>query len=153
MLALNPHQTYINATDIPPPPTGKSHVDVIAEYLSKLRDAICSDLRGLCDMEEIRIQWWFAIPAAWEHTGGTPLRAPALLAGYIRPDHDDRIFFITEPVSYLLHCCKTLLVQPSDTFLVVVAGRATVDLATYEVTRGEPLTLEQLTIPWGDTCG
>jgi hypothetical protein len=143
----------MKATDIPPPPTGKSHMDVITEYLSKLREAIYSDLRRSFEMEEVHIQWWFAIPPVWEDIEETPLRGPAFLAGYIRPDHDDRIFFITEPVSYLLHCCKTLVVQPSDTFLVVVAGRATVDLATYEVITGDPLTMKQLTPPSGDTCG
>ena len=149
-------RTYIKDLKIMPPPTGKSQVDVVAEYLSKLRDAIFFALRSSFDMEEIHTQWWFAIPPVWDGIGEASLRASALLAGFIRGDHDDRIFFITEPVAYVLHCCKTLLFnpQPSDAFLVVVAGKATVDLAAYEATSGHPLALKQLTTPSGDgLCG
>lgn len=156
MLGLMASQrTYLKDANIPPPPTGKSQADVVADYLSKLREAILVVLRSSFDMEEIHIQWWFAIPPVWDAIGEASLRASALVAGFIRGDHDDKITFIIEPVAYVLHCCRILLLkpQPSDVFLVVVAGHATVDLATYEATSGHPLTLKQLTTPSGDFCG
>ncbi|KXX77095.1 Kinesin light chain 1 [Madurella mycetomatis] len=156
MLGLMSSQlTYIRDLNIQPP-AGKSQVDVVADYLSKLRDAIFLVLCSSFDMEEIHIQWWFAIPPVWNSVGEASLRASAVLAGFIRGDHDDRIFFVTESVAYVLYCCKTLLVnpQPSDAFLVVVAGKATVDLVSYEVTSGHPLVLKQLTTPsGGGFCG
>ena len=156
MLALMISQrTYMEELTITPPPTGKSQADVVVDYLSKLREAIYLVLRSSFDMDEIRIQWWFAIPPVWDGTGEASLRASALLAGFIRGDHDDEIFFIPEPVAYVLYCCKTQLFnpQPSHAFLAVVASRATVELATYEATSGRPLVLKQLTTPSGDFCG
>lgn len=128
---------------------------MVVDYLSRLHDAIWSVLRSSFDMEEIRIRWWFAVPPIWGGVGEAALRGSALSAGLIRGDHDDNIFIITEPAAYLLYCCKTLLInpQPSDTFLVVVAGAAAVDLAAYEVLRGHPLALKRLTAPSGDFCG
>ncbi|KAH6622583.1 hypothetical protein F5144DRAFT_622756 [Chaetomium tenue] len=152
---MNPHRTYIDAMKIPSPPTGKSPMDVVVDYLSKLHDAIWSILRSSFDMEEMQIRWWFAIPPVWDGLGGAPLRASTLRAGFIRDENDDKIFFVTEPVATLLYCCKTLLInpQPSDTFLVVVASAGAVDLAAYEVIKGNPLDLKQLTTPSGDFCG
>ena len=152
---IKTHQTYVKALGIPAPPTGKSEVDMVADYLSKLRDAIWSALHSLFEMEEIHIRWWFAIPPVWDGIGQVPLHASALQAGLIRGDHDDEIFFVTEPVAYLLRCCKTLLFdpKPSDAFLVVVAGKATVEAVCYEAVRGHPLGLKQLTAPSGDSCG
>ena len=156
MLSLMSSQrTYIEVANIPPPPTGKSHADVVTDYLSKLREAILFVLRSSFDMEEIHIDWWFAILPVWDAIGEASLRASARLAGFIRGDHDDGIFFVTEPLAYVLHCCKSLLFnpQPSDAFMVVVAGKATVNLTTYDATSGDPLALTQLTTPTGDFCG
>ena len=152
---MNSQQTYIKNLNITDPPTGKSHADVAVDYLSKLRDAIYSVLRGSFDMDELHIQWWFAIPPVWDETGEAALRTSALLAGFIRGNHDDKILFINEPVACLLHCFNSFVLnpEPSDSFLIVVAGKATVELATYEVTKGHPFDLRQLTIPSGDSCG
>jgi hypothetical protein len=152
---LGSRRSYYNYVDLPPLPTGKFHVDVVADYLSKLRESICVILRRSFDMEEIHIQWWCAIPPFWDGISEACLRGSALLAGFVRGGHDDKILFITEPVAYVLHCCNTLLLdpQPSDAFLVVVAGKGTVDLVAYEATSGHPLALKQLTSPSGDACG
>jgi len=151
-----PRLPYLEDLNLPPPPTGKSEVDVVADYLFKLGDAIFPVLRSSFDMEKVRIQWWFAIPLLWDDIGKGSLRVSAHQAGLIRGGHHDKIFFITEPVAHVSHCCKTLLLQPqpSDAFLVVVAGKATVDLVTYEVSSGHPLVLKQLTSPSTDVfCG
>jgi hypothetical protein len=154
MLGLMSTQpTYIKDMNLPPPPASKSQVDVVADYLSRLRDNICFILCSSFDMEGIHIQWWFAIPSVWDGVGEAGLRASALRAGFIWGDRD--IFFITEPVAHVLHCCKTRLLtpQPPDAFLVAVAGEATVDVAAYEVTSGHPLALKQLTTPSGFGLG
>jgi len=151
-----PRLPYLEDLNLPPPPTGKSEVDVVADYLFKLRDAIFPVLRSSFDMEKVQIQWWFTIPLLWDSIGKSSLRSSALQAGFIRGGHDDEIFFIAKPVAYVLNCYRTRLIQPrpSDTFLVVVAGKATVDLVTYEVSSGHPLVLKQLTSPSTDVfCG
>ncbi len=135
---------------------GKSYHDSIADYLSKLRDAIYSVLQSSFDMEEIHIRWWFAIPPDWGSTAQTSLRGPALVAGFIRGGHDDTISFVAEPVAYVLHCCKILLFnpQPSDALLVVVAGKVTLALEVYEAINGHPLALRALPVPSDDElCG
>lgn len=151
---MNSQQTHMRY--IPPPPAGKSYEDVVTDYLSKLRDAICIILRSSFDMEEIHVLWWFAIPSVWDNIGEASLRASALQAGFVRDNYDDRVVFVPESMAYLLRCYKTLRFnpQPSDAFLVVVAGKATVELVTYEVTSEFPLCLKQLTTPSSDgSCG
>ncbi|KAH6848057.1 hypothetical protein B0I37DRAFT_156498 [Chaetomium sp. MPI-CAGE-AT-0009] len=152
---MNPQPTYIKDLNIPPPPTGKSYDDIVTDYLSKLRDAIFFVLRSSFNMEDIHIQWWFAIPPVRDSTVTARLHTSALLAGFTRGDHHDRIFFITEHAAYAFHCWHTLLFNPKpyDVFLVVVDSITTVDVVAYEATSGHPLTLEQLTTPLSDSCG
>ncbi|KAK3293689.1 uncharacterized protein B0H64DRAFT_218475 [Chaetomium fimeti] len=155
LLGLTNPQSYHKDLTAPAPPTGKSHVDVVTDYLSELREAIYVVLRSLFDMEKIHIRWWFAIPPVWNGMGEAPLRDSAHGAGFVRRDRDDQIFIITEPAAHLFQCFKANLFnpKPSDAFLVVVAGGATVDLGAYKATRGHPFVTERLTAATGDACG
>jgi hypothetical protein len=151
--------TYTDHVNLPPLPPGKTEIEVAADYLLKLRQAMRAQLQkilgGIFDREERFIEYYFTIPPIWNESGKAGLRAAVKMAQFSRAEIDDRITFITEPEATAVYCAKygLLNVQMRDVILIVDCGSGTVDLMAYEVTSTTPFSLIDCTAPSGDSCG
>ncbi|KAH7037325.1 uncharacterized protein B0I36DRAFT_313800 [Microdochium trichocladiopsis] len=151
--------TYIDPINLPPLPPGKSEIDVAADYLFKLRQAMRAALqKTLGDVfirEERNIRYYLTVPAIWNDAGKAATRAAAIQAGFLRDENDNRLTLVSEPEAASLFCAKTglLNLQIHDAILIVDCGGGTVDLIAYEVEEQNPFTVAECTAGSGDSCG
>lgn len=151
--------TYIDPINLPPLPPGKSEIDVAADYLFKLRQAMRSQLQKtlgeVFNREERNIRYYLTVPAIWNDAGKAATRAAAIQAGFLRDENDNRLTLITEPEAAALFCSKAglLNLKIHDAVLIVDCGGGTVDLIAYEVEEESPFTVSECTAGSGDSCG
>lgn len=151
--------SYIDQISLPPLPAGKSAVDVAADYLFKLRQAIHNYLNmNLGDVfirEERYIQYCFSVPAIWNGTGKAALRQAIIQAGFISSVDNRRLSLIAEPEAMAIYCATAGAVKLSlnDAILVIDCGPETVDLIAYEAVKEHPIQLTELTSGSSDSCG
>ncbi|RMZ92108.1 hypothetical protein DV736_g674, partial [Chaetothyriales sp. CBS 134916] len=151
--------TYIDPINLPPLPPGKSEIDVAADYLFKLRQAMRVQLQKtlgeVFNREERNIRYFLTVPAIWNDAGKAATRAAAIQAGFIRDENDNRLTLITEPEAAAMFCSKTglLNLKIHDAVLIVDCGGGTVDLIAYEVEEETPFTVAECTAGSGDSCG
>ncbi|KEZ42782.1 Hsp70-like protein [Scedosporium apiospermum] len=151
--------TYIDPINLPPLPPGKSEIDVAADYLFKLRQAMRSALQKtlgeVFNREERNIRYYLTVPAIWNDAGKAATRSAAIQAGFLRDENDNRLTLISEPEAAALFCSKTglLNLKVHDAVLIVDCGGGTVDLIAYEVEDENPFTVAECTAGSGDSCG
>ena len=151
--------SYIDPTNLPPLPAGKSAVDVAADYLFKLRQAMRNylnmNLGEVFTREERYIQYCFSVPATWNDTGKAALRQAIIQAGFIPSVDNRRLSLIVEPKAAAIYCATAGDIELSlnDVILVIDCGSATVDLIAYEVVKEHPIQLTELTSGSSDPCG
>jgi hypothetical protein len=151
--------TYIDPINLPPLPPGKSEIDVAADYLFKLRQAMRAALQKtlgeVFNREERNIRYYLTVPAIWNDAGKAATRAAAIQAGFLRDENDNRLTLISEPEAAALFCSKTglLNLKVHDAVLIVDCGGGTVDLIAYEVEDENPFTVAECTAGSGDSCG
>jgi len=151
--------TYIDPINLPPLPPGKSEVDVAADYLFKLRQAmrayLLKTLGEVFTREERNIRYFLTVPAIWNDAGKAATRAAAIQAGFLKDENDNRLTLITEPEAAAMFCSKTglLNLKVHDALLIVDCGGGTVDLIAYEVEEESPFTVAECTAGSGDSCG
>lgn len=151
--------TYVHLINLPPLPPGKTEIDVVADYLSRVREATNAQLKKLLaevfDREERNIMYYFTIPSIYDQHAKDAFRAAIIQAGYLRDEHDDRLTLVEEPKALAMFCSKTglLNLRKHDALLVVDGGGGTVDLLAYEVTEESPFTIREITASSGDSCG
>ncbi|KAI9641901.1 hypothetical protein NHQ30_009769 [Ciborinia camelliae] len=151
--------TYIDPINLPPLPPGKSEIDVAADYLFKLRQAMRNQLQKtlgeVFNREERNIRYYLTVPAIWNDAGKAATRAAAIQAGFLRDENDNRLTLITEPEAAALFCSKAglLNLKIHDAVLIVDCGGGTVDLIAYEVEEESPFTVSECTAGSGDSCG
>ncbi|KAH7316473.1 actin-like ATPase domain-containing protein [Stachybotrys elegans] len=151
--------TYIDPINLPPLPPGKSEIDVAADYLFKLRQAMRSALQKtlgeVFNREERNIRYYLTVPAIWNDAGKAATRAAAIQAGFLRDENDNRLTLVSEPEAAALFCSKTglLNLKVHDAVLIVDCGGGTVDLIAYEVEEENPFTVAECTAGSGDSCG
>lgn len=151
--------TYIDPINLPPLPPGKSEIDVAADYLFKLRQAMRTQLQKTLGevfaREERNIRYFLTVPAIWNDAGKAATRAAAIQAGFLRDENDNRLTLITEPEAAAMFCSKTglLNLKIHDAVLIVDCGGGTVDLIAYEVEEETPFTVAECTAGSGDSCG
>ncbi|KAI9862590.1 MAG: hypothetical protein M1824_001139 [Vezdaea acicularis] len=151
--------TYIDPINLPPLPPGKSEIDVAADYLFKLRQAMRNQLQKTLGevfaREERNIRYFLTVPAIWNDAGKAATRAAAVQAGFLRDENDNRLTLITEPEAAAMFCSKTglLNLKIHDAVLIVDCGGGTVDLIAYEVEEEQPFTVAECTAGSGDSCG
>ncbi|CAK3865057.1 Heat shock 70 kDa 12A [Lecanosticta acicola] len=151
--------TYIDPINLPPLPPGKSEIDVAADYLFKLRQAMRNQLQKtlgeVFNREERNIRYFLTVPAIWNDAGKAATRAAAIQAGFLRDENDNRLTLITEPEAAAMFCSKTglLSLKVHDAVLIVDCGGGTVDLIAYEVEEESPFTVAECTAGSGDSCG
>ena len=151
--------TYIDPINLPPLPPGKSEVDVAADYLFKLRQAMRNQLQKtlgeVFNREERNIRYFLTVPAIWNEAGKAATRQAAIQAGFLRDENDNRLTLVTEPEAAAMFCSKTglLNLKVHDAVLIVDCGGGTVDLIAYEVEEESPFTVAECTAGSGDSCG
>ena len=151
--------TYIDPINLPPLPPGKSEIDVAADYLYKLRQAMRNQLQKtlgeVFTREERNIRYYLTVPAIWNDAGKAATRAAAIQAGFLRDENDPRLTLISEPEAAALFCAKTglLNLKIGDAILIVDCGGGTVDLIAYEVEEEQPFSVAECTTGSGDSCG
>ncbi|ATY60381.1 Heat shock Hsp70 [Cordyceps militaris] len=151
--------TYIDPINLPPLPPGKSEIDVAADYLFKLRQAMRAALQKalgeVFNREERNIRYYLTVPAIWNDAGKAATRAAAIQAGFLRDENDNRLTLVSEPEAAALFCSKTglLNLRVHDAVLIVDCGGGTVDLIAYEVEEENPFTVAECTAGSGDSCG
>ncbi|KAH0562049.1 hypothetical protein GP486_003244, partial [Trichoglossum hirsutum] len=151
--------TYIDPINLPPLPPGKSEIDVAADYLFKLRQAMRNQLQKtlgeVFNREERNIRYFLTVPAIWNDAGKAATRAAAIQAGFLRDENDNRLTLITEPEAAAMFCSKTglLNLKVHDAVLIVDCGGGTVDLIAYEVEEEVPFSVAECTAGSGDSCG
>jgi actin-like ATPase involved in cell morphogenesis len=151
--------TYINPVDLPPLPPGKTEIDVAADYLYHLRQAIRKRLQKtlgeVFSREENNIRYYLTVPAIWNDAAKAATRAAAMTAGFLHNENDNRLTLITEPEAAAMFCAKTglLNLKIHDAVLIVDCGGGTVDLIAYEVEEEQPFSVAECTAGSGDSCG
>ncbi|KAK0387829.1 hypothetical protein NLU13_4074 [Sarocladium strictum] len=151
--------TYIDPINLPPLPPGKSEIDVAADYLFKLRQAMRAALQKtlgeVFNREERNIRYYLTVPAIWNDAGKAATRAAAIQAGFLRDENDNRLTLVSEPEAAALFCSKIglLNLKVHDAVLIVDCGGGTVDLIAYEVEEENPFTVAECTAGSGDSCG
>ncbi|KAF3907383.1 hypothetical protein ABW21_db0201064 [Orbilia brochopaga] len=151
--------TYIDPINLPPLPPGKSEIDVAADYLFKLRQAMRAALQKalgeVFNREERNIKYFLTVPAIWNDAGKAATRQAAIQAGFLRDANDNRLTLITEPEAAAMFCSKAglLNLKIHDAVLIVDCGGGTVDLIAYEVEEEVPFSVAECTAGSGDSCG
>ncbi|KAJ9638332.1 hypothetical protein H2199_007019 [Coniosporium tulheliwenetii] len=151
--------TYIDPINLPPLPPGKSEIDVAADYLFHLRQAMRNQLQKtlgeVFNREERNIRYFLTVPAIWNDAGKAATRQAAIQAGFLRDENDNRLTLITEPEAAAQFCSKTglLNLKVGDAVLIVDCGGGTVDLIAYEVEEEQPFSVAECTAGSGDSCG
>ena len=158
LLALQGH-AYLDLNDLPRPPNGKSIIDVNADYLLKLRNAVFAFLqKRLGDEPTFHlkvIDYYFSVPAPFNNEGRGNLRSAIAQASWVETPDSSRLSLITEPVAGCIYASKTGMVsfRDGDVILTVCCGAGTVDLTALEVTDARELAFAELTAGTGDSCG
>lgn len=151
--------TYIDPINLPPLPPGKSEIDVAADYLFHLRQAMRNQLQKtlgeVFNREERNIRYYLTVPAIWNDAAKAATRSAAIQAGFLRDENDNRLTLITEPEAAAMFCSKTglLNIKMHDAVLIVDCGGGTVDLIAYEVEEEQPFSVAECTTGSGDSCG
>ena len=105
--------TYIDPINLPPLPPGKSEIDVAADYLFKLRQAMRHQLQKtlgeVFNREERNIRYFLTVPAIWNDAGKAATRAAAIQAGFLRDENDNRLTLITEPEAAAIFTLSQLM--------------------------------------------
>ncbi|KAJ5161972.1 hypothetical protein N7492_007364 [Penicillium capsulatum] len=146
-------------TGYPKPGVQKSEIDVAADYLFKLRQAMRNQLQKtlgeVFTREERNIRYYLTVPAIWNDAGKAATRAAAIQAGFLRDENDNRLTLVSEPEAAALFCAKSglLNLKIGDAILIVDCGGGTVDLIAYEVEEEQPFSVMECTAGSGDSCG
>ncbi|KAH9917817.1 uncharacterized protein B0H18DRAFT_853686, partial [Fomitopsis serialis] len=152
----------MNGMRFAPLPSGKTAVDVFADFLAYLFNCTRSFIvdthangPALWHAVEQNIEFVLSHPNGWEGAQQTKMRRAAVYGGLI-PDTDEgkaRIRFVTEGEASL-HACvlnglaADVLQNPSGHgFIVADAGGGTLDISSYAIRGTSPLVIEEIAPP------
>ena len=145
--------------DLPPLPPGKSAIDIIADFLARLKPVILDHLpasRENTYQPEHAIEYTITTPAAFDDTGKAAIHAAAVQAGYLHVQKRQvGPISISRPQATLLSLGKSSAVGlqfMTQVILVVHCGSGLAELASYHASIGS-LLLGEYTRPTGDFCG
>lgn len=154
MLSGNSYVDPIQLRHLPP---GKSGIDVAAEYLFHLRQAMRSQVQKTLGEEvfnskEQNIYYYLTVPAICDDAGKAAILAAAIQAGFLRGENDSRLTLITEPKAAAIFSYKTGVLNSKihDAILIIRYGDSTVDLIAYEVDGEQPFSISECSAGSGD---
>jgi hypothetical protein len=151
--------TGLDAYIDPDLPTCKLDIDVSADYLSKVRVALSSQLQTslgeVFTRDERHIHYYFTIPGTWDDAGQKSLRAAIIQAGYLRDENDYRLSIVTVGEAAALHCLKRSMLdlKVKDVVLIVHCGWGVVDLQACELASKSPYSFAEYTSGSGALYG
>lgn len=142
-----------------PVPAGKSALDLVSDYLSRLRGAIhlClqKSLGDTFGANLANIQYLFSTRRV--HTGRARdmLCEAIAMAGFVPDANDARLQLLSAEEAMAHYCAKSGIfnTKQHDAFLIVDCGSGTVTLTGVEVKNEFPLDFSFCTAESGDSCG
>ncbi|KAK4161725.1 hypothetical protein QBC43DRAFT_357267 [Cladorrhinum sp. PSN259] len=150
----------LDEPDGPPEYPGKSPVDMVSDYLTKVREAAWAEIERTYGAEmfaSMRRELVVTVPAVWSERAKDLTLKAVQRAGFNAP----RINLVTEPEAAAIYTLKHMREGPNrddvkvgDVFVLCDAGGGTVDLISYKITQIEPIfRVEEAAIGSGDKCG
>jgi hypothetical protein len=145
--------------DGPPEYPGKDPVDVVADYLTLVREHAWKEmgqLYGPTMLDSMNKELVVTVPAVWSE------RAKDLtIKAVMRANWDAKISMVTEPEAAAVYTLKGMMegvskedVKVGDSFVLCDAGGGTVDLISYKITQVYPtFKIEEAAVGSGDKCG
>jgi molecular chaperone DnaK (HSP70) len=148
--------------DGPPAYPGKEPKDIVADYLSGVKDHVFRHLRkdlGPVLFDTCEIEVVVTVPAVWSDKAKDLTFQAVTKAGFV--GNKDMIKMITEPEAAATYTLKTLRsgaggddFHKGDHFILCDAGGGTVDLLSYKVSNVNPeFRVEEAAVGAGDKCG
>lgn len=145
--------------DAPPEYPGKDTVDIVADYLTRLRDHVWRELRNtyMSTFDVLAKELVITVPAVWSERA-----KDQTLKAVTRAKFDtSKIIMVTEPEAAAIYSLKEMRdgamrdeVKVGDNFVLCDAGGGTVDLISYKITQTAPIfKIEEAAIGSGDKCG
>jgi hypothetical protein len=149
--------TYIDPINLPPLPPHKSEIDVVADYLFQLRQAVHNHLQKTLgeffNREERKIRYYLAVPAICNDAVKATIRAATIQAGFLRDENDNSLNLIAAPEAAAMFYFKTSNLKVHDAVLIVDFSGGYADLIAYEVEKKQPFSVAECTTGSGDLCG
>ncbi|KAF3006148.1 hypothetical protein E8E14_006718 [Neopestalotiopsis sp. 37M] len=140
--------------------SGKSEVDVIADYLRVLWEHIIDTIRKDRDewvVDAMELHVVITVPAIWQGYARQAMKEAAKKAGIMnhRSAGPTTLSFAPEPEAAAMAtmCENERSLNIDDTYILCDAGGGTVDLVNYQITDTEPLELREVGIGTGGLCG
>ncbi|KAI0708756.1 hypothetical protein C8T65DRAFT_650008 [Cerioporus squamosus] len=150
----------ISRSDLPPLPSGKTVVDVFADFLRYLFACAQDYIRethangdSLWTSLEDRIEIILSHPNGWEGLQQGKMRQAAVKGGLVPNTSAGhaRVHFVTEGEASLNFCIQSGLttesLQEGQSIMIVDAGGGTVDISSYAVLSMSPVSVEEVTSP------
>ncbi|KAF2815673.1 uncharacterized protein BDZ99DRAFT_432368 [Mytilinidion resinicola] len=158
-LQLEGGNPYLDAKSMPPLPAGKSAVEVVGDYLSRLREAtlasLVKSLGPRIPNDASIVRYYFSHPPIWNEGAKTAFRRAIVHAGYVQDVNDPRVTLMSGPEASAHFCFKTglLNLKQHDAVLIVDCGASFVDLVALELRSESPFRVQECTGSSGDACG
>ncbi|KAK0726065.1 hypothetical protein B0H67DRAFT_480099 [Lasiosphaeris hirsuta] len=150
----------LDKPDGPPEYPGKDPVDMVADYLTKVREWTWVEMERTYGAEmfaSMRKELVVTVPAVWSE------RAKDLTLKAVQRAKFDaaKTSMVTEPEAAAIYTLKGMLegynkseIRVGDVFVLCDAGGGTVDLISYKITQVQPVfRIEEAAIGSGDKCG
>ncbi|RPD70102.1 hypothetical protein L226DRAFT_470624 [Lentinus tigrinus ALCF2SS1-7] len=162
-LHLRPDKCKIaemNEQNIPPLPTGKTVVQVFADFLRYMFKCAEDYITEHDPIMKLRwnslkdtIELILTHPNGWEGLQESKMLEAAIMAGLVpdTPAGRDRVHFVTEGEAGLHYCVQNCFdskgITPGEPIMVVDAGGGTVDISSYVSKSTAPLTVQETSFP------
>ncbi|KOC12074.1 hypothetical protein AFLA70_48g004071 [Aspergillus flavus AF70] len=140
--------------------TGKSAIDLIADYLRALWQHTLDTIhkaRSKSVIAALTFQVVITVPAIWKDYARQGMEEAARRAGILqdRPAGPTVLSFAPEPEAAALAtlCERERDIESGDVYVICDAGGGTVDLITYRVGDLDPIEIHEAVIGTGGLCG
>ncbi|KAK2813712.1 hypothetical protein FQN50_000110 [Emmonsiellopsis sp. PD_5] len=155
-LAMRSRSFVPKLPDLPP---GKRPVDVVADFLQRIKTALHTELRhefgSSYSQHENRIEWCFTVPPDADDGYMAAYRTAIVQAGYIEAKSKMSMSFVKGLEATLFLASKTGLIRPKKhkTVLAVKCGGEMVELMAYKVENDRHHKFLGIIQRTSDTCG
>jgi len=144
----------------PPAYPGKEVVDIVADYLAKVRETAYTTMRkryGEVMFNSMRKELVVTVPAVWSERAKDQTMKAVGRAGW----GAQKMSMVTEPEAAAIYTLRGMMESSSraemninDTFVLCDAGGGTVDLISYRINQVYPsFRIEEAAVGSGDKCG
>ncbi|KAL0087058.1 hypothetical protein F4703DRAFT_1850242 [Phycomyces blakesleeanus] len=150
---------FIEEKDLPPLPSDKTPLTIIADFLRKMYKDINNDIYKVYPKYYTsKYRYCLTVPAMWTNESRDLMRKAAVKAGLIS-EHDDpkRLLFVDEAMAAALYAERNTSgpkLTDGQSYMICDAGGGTVDIAVLEKNAlSEKTCYKEITIGTGRSCG